>query len=49
MDVDDLPAVHVNPDIRDKSSPPVYCRAEPQRGCVHPSVAHASPKIPIHR
>lgn len=49
MDLDDLPAVYFDPDGRDKSSPALLCRAEPQKGCKHWSMARASPKIPLHR
>lgn len=35
MDLDDLPAVDFDPGIRDTSSPAVFCRAEPQKGCMH--------------
>lgn len=35
MDLDDLPAVDFDPDIRDNSAPAEFCRAEPQKGCMH--------------
>jgi len=49
LNLDDLPAVYFNRGIRDKSTPLVFCRDEPRRGCMHRSMARASPKIPIHR